>query len=90
VADFAGPERHHRVRALFEHGRLRNHAIEARSVGLVSAVSDAVCVSSFSALVKGKEFILIFSPNIGEIALAVALCIALCLVVFGLKYLERR
>jgi hypothetical protein len=48
------------------------------------------CVSSFAALVKGKGFILIFSPNIGEIVLAVALCIALCLVVFGLKHLDRR
>jgi hypothetical protein len=48
------------------------------------------CVSSFAALVKGKNFILIFSPNPREIFLAVALCALLCLTVFGLKKLERR
>jgi len=36
------------------------------------------CVSSFSALVKGKGFILIFSPNPNEILLAVGLCALLC------------
>jgi hypothetical protein len=48
------------------------------------------CVSSFAALVKGKGFILIFSPRIQEVALAVALCVALCLIVFGLKQLQRK
>ena len=48
------------------------------------------CVSSFSALVKGKGFVLIFSPNVNEIFLAILLCAALCLVVFALKRLERR
>lgn len=48
------------------------------------------CVSSFAALVKGKGFILIFSPRIQEIALAVALCAALCLIAFGLKQLQRK
>lgn len=48
------------------------------------------CVSSFAALVKGRDFILIFSRKIEEVALAVALCIALCLVVFGLKSLGRK
>lgn len=43
------------------------------------------CVSSFAALVKGKGFVLIFSPNPSEIMLAVALCAALCLVVFIMK-----
>ena len=32
------------------------------------------CVSSFAALVKGKGFILVFSPKVGEIGLAVGLC----------------
>ena len=36
------------------------------------------CVSSFSALVKGKGFFLIFSPNLEEILIAVGLCAALC------------
>lgn len=48
------------------------------------------CVSSFAALVKGKDFILIFSPRPKEIMLAIALCVALCLVVFGLKRIQRR
>lgn len=37
-----------------------------------------LCVSSFSALVKGRGFFLIFSPNPWEIALAVGICAALC------------
>ena len=37
------------------------------------------CVSSFSALVKGRGFVLIFSPRAWEIAAAVGLCAALWL-----------
>jgi hypothetical protein len=48
------------------------------------------CVSSFAALVKGKGFVLIFSPRIQEVALAVVLCAALCLIVLGLKQLQRK
>jgi hypothetical protein len=36
------------------------------------------CVSSFAALVKGKGFILIFSPRWSEILLAAGLCGVLC------------
>ena len=43
------------------------------------------CVSSFAALVKGKEFILIFSPKVEEIGIAVGLCLALCATVAVLK-----
>jgi hypothetical protein len=43
------------------------------------------CVSSFAALVKNDGFILIFSPRWKEIAVAVALCAALCSVVWALK-----
>lgn len=43
------------------------------------------CVSSFSALVKGKGFILIFSPNLDEILIAVGLCAVLCVTVAVLK-----
>ena len=43
------------------------------------------CVSSFAALVKGRGFILIFSPDPGEILTAVALCVALCTLVALLK-----
>ena len=42
-------------------------------------------VSSFSALVKGKEFILIFSPDPKEILLAVGLCALFCVLVITLK-----
>jgi hypothetical protein len=43
------------------------------------------CVSSFSALVKNRGFILIFSPNRVEVLSALACCAALCLVVWVLK-----
>lgn len=36
------------------------------------------CVSSFAALVKGRGFILIFSPHVGENLLAGALCLGFC------------
>lgn len=39
------------------------------------------CVSSFSALVKDRGFVLIFSPRPAETGLAVALCAALLAVV---------
>ena len=43
------------------------------------------CVSSFSALVKGRGFFLIFSPNLDEILIAVGLCAVLCVTVAVLK-----
>ena len=43
------------------------------------------CVSSFAALVKGKGFVLIFSPKPAEIMTAVGLCALLCAVVAVLK-----
>lgn len=43
------------------------------------------CVSSFAALVKGKGFVLVFSPDLTEIGLAVGLCAALCGLVWVLK-----
>lgn len=48
------------------------------------------CVSSFSALVKGRGFILIFSPKPIEILTAVGLCAALCAVVLTLRQREAR
>ncbi|EEF59499.1 hypothetical protein [Pedosphaera parvula] len=44
------------------------------------------CVSSFSALVKGKGFVLIFSPNPMEILVAMGICAVLCGTVFALKH----
>jgi hypothetical protein len=43
------------------------------------------CVSSFSALVKGRGFVLIFSPKPAEILAAAGLCAVLCGTVFALK-----
>lgn len=43
------------------------------------------CVSSFSALVKGRGFVLIFSPKISEDLLALGLCAVFCLFVAILK-----
>src|SRR6476660_9338990 len=43
------------------------------------------CVSSFAALVKGRGFLLVFSPNPLEIAVALLLCLLLCAVVYVLK-----
>ena len=43
------------------------------------------CVSSFSALVKGRGFFLIFSPNLDEILIAVGFCAVLCGLVALLK-----
>jgi hypothetical protein len=36
------------------------------------------CVSSFSALVKGKGFVLVFSPEPAEVLVGAGLCILLC------------
>jgi hypothetical protein len=47
------------------------------------------CVSSFAALVKGRNFVLIFSPKIGEVVLAAGFCALLCLVVCFIKRLSR-
>ena len=46
------------------------------------------CVSSFSALVKGRDFFLIFSPRIRETLTAAALCAAFCATVALLKRLR--
>jgi len=44
------------------------------------------CVSSFAALVKGRHFVLIFSPNPNEILAAIGLCGLLCAIVAALKW----
>ena len=43
------------------------------------------CVSSFAALVKGRGFVLIFSPKLTEILAAAGLCAVLCGIVLSLK-----
>lgn len=46
-------------------------------------------VSSFSALVKGRGFILVFSPKPAEILLALGLCAAFCIAVRILKAAQK-
>ncbi len=48
------------------------------------------CVSSFAALVKGENFVLIFSPVPRENLLAAALCVALVVVVLAVKRAGKR
>jgi hypothetical protein len=47
------------------------------------------CVSSFSSLIKGKGFVLIFPPSAPELATAVGLCAAFSAVVIGLRRARR-
>jgi hypothetical protein len=47
------------------------------------------CVSSFSALVKGRGFVLVFSPRITEDYMALGLCAAFCAFVAGVKLARR-
>lgn len=47
-------------------------------------------VSSFSALVKGKQFVLIFSPDPKEILVAVGLCALFVTTVWAVKRLGTR
>jgi len=44
------------------------------------------CVSSFSALVKGRGFVLIFSPRLAEDGIAAGLCLLLCAAVAAIKH----
>lgn len=48
------------------------------------------CVSSFAALVKGKGFVLVFSPNPIEIIAALTLCLIFCGTVLCLRKLPER
>ncbi len=47
------------------------------------------CVSSFSALVKGRDFTLVFSPRLWENALALGLCATFCVFVISAKRTKR-
>ena len=44
-----------------------------------------LCVSSFSTLIKGQGFLLIFSPDMTELSIAVGSCLLFVLVVMELK-----
>jgi hypothetical protein len=47
------------------------------------------CVSSFSQLIKGRGFVLIFPPDAAENATALAFCAAFVVVVFALRTARR-
>ncbi|MEO6034917.1 MAG: hypothetical protein ABIQ35_06665 [Verrucomicrobiota bacterium] len=47
-------------------------------------------VSSFAALVKGKNFVLIFSPDPADILIALILCGVFCGTVFILRRFKRK
>ena len=47
------------------------------------------CVSSFSALVKGRGFTLVFSPRAQENLLALGMCAAFGAFVAGVKFARR-
>jgi len=48
------------------------------------------CVSSFSALIKGKGFVLVFPPDLREIAVSLAACGLFVAAVFIVKRLTPR
>jgi hypothetical protein len=43
------------------------------------------CVSSFSQLIKGKGFVLVFPPDMHEIAISLAPCVAFVIIVLMFK-----
>jgi hypothetical protein len=47
------------------------------------------CVSSFSQLIKGRGFVLVFPPDLHENAIALAACAALVIFVLVVKRLTR-
>ncbi len=47
------------------------------------------CVSSFAALVKGRGFLLVFSPRVQENLIALGCCAAFCAFVAGVKLARR-
>jgi uncharacterized membrane protein YfcA len=47
------------------------------------------CVSSFSALIKGKGFVIFISPKIRENIVAALFCTAFLIMVLGIKLLNR-
>lgn len=63
--------------------------------GLSSATKDGwqtfrlfampFCVSSFSSLIKGKGFVLVFPPSVTELAMAVGLCLVFTAIVMVLR-----
>ena len=47
------------------------------------------CVSSFSQLIKGRGFVLIFPPNLHELAVSITACVLFVAVVLALRQVAR-
>jgi len=47
------------------------------------------CVSSFSSLIKGRGFVLIFPPRAGELALLIGSCAVFVFLVLAVKRFDR-
>ena len=47
------------------------------------------CVSSFSSLIKGKGFVLVFPQDLHEIAISLAACAAFVMLVLVMKHARR-
>ena len=47
------------------------------------------CVSSFSQLIKGKGFVLVFPPDLHEIAISLGACAAFVLLVWSVRRVAR-
>jgi hypothetical protein len=48
------------------------------------------CVSSFSQLIKGKGFVLVFPPDMHEFAVSISSCAVFVILVLAQKYIHRR
>jgi hypothetical protein len=48
------------------------------------------CVSSFSALIKGKDFVLIVPPSTNELVTSLGLCACFVALVIGLRKMSRK
>jgi hypothetical protein len=47
------------------------------------------CVASFSSLIKGKRFVLVFPPDVHEIAISLGGCAVFVIVVLAVKWIAR-
>jgi hypothetical protein len=46
------------------------------------------CVSSFAALVKGRDFVLVFSPVLRENLIAASACVAFLALAYGARWIK--
>jgi len=85
VAYVAGVKPHHWFALFISTARVGATQVNLERWQVIRLFMMPFCVSSFSALVKGRGFALIFSPKPIEILIALVLCALLCGVVMGLR-----